>query len=207
MTDYVQLGFHRNRGWPWPEKSWGLSPMYGDDGWCRACGVPSHEQTGSLVLQRRGLTVSAGWVPFWQYDAYCLVNDIADEARDRFGLGFRPVLDPRGKHLGASQVVLQSDVVSWFSPEMIAPRITAVHGESGEACAGCGVWRWMPVSMDVLPPPPQSVLHEGRPVIVSPEWFGAGWQARRQILWRSDVADFLVAAAPRDFRLVEMSER
>lgn len=35
MNDYVEIVLRRNRGWPWPEDSWGLSPMYGEDGWCR----------------------------------------------------------------------------------------------------------------------------------------------------------------------------
>lgn len=42
--------------------------MYGEDGWCRACGVPQRAQCGSMVLQRKGLTVAGAWVPNWQFD-------------------------------------------------------------------------------------------------------------------------------------------
>jgi hypothetical protein len=42
--DFVQLDWKRNRGWPWPEDSWGLDSMYGPDGWCHACGIPLREQ-------------------------------------------------------------------------------------------------------------------------------------------------------------------
>lgn len=36
MTEYVELHLERNRGWPWPEDSWGLTPTFGEDGWCHA---------------------------------------------------------------------------------------------------------------------------------------------------------------------------
>lgn len=32
MNEYVELYLKRNRGWPWPEDSWGLTPMFGEDG-------------------------------------------------------------------------------------------------------------------------------------------------------------------------------
>jgi hypothetical protein len=51
------LSLKRNRGWPWPENSYGLTPLFGEDGWCRSCGVPRHPQTGSLILQRKSFKV------------------------------------------------------------------------------------------------------------------------------------------------------
>src|SRR5260370_5519256 len=52
--DFVHLSLRRNRGWPWPEDSWGLDSMYGETGWCHSCGTPLHEQSGSLTLQAGG---------------------------------------------------------------------------------------------------------------------------------------------------------
>jgi hypothetical protein len=42
-------------------------------------------------------------------------------------------------------------------------------------------------------------------VVASPEWFGAGKQSFRQILWRRDLADFLVAASPKDFKVQDVA--
>ena len=78
MDDFVELCAKRNRGWPWPEDSYGLTPMFGKGGWCRSCGTPLHAQSGSLVLQRRGLTVSGAWVPNWQFDVICMEQSLAD---------------------------------------------------------------------------------------------------------------------------------
>ena len=86
MSEYAELYFKRNRGWPWPEDSWGLTPMFGEYGWCRSCGVPTHPQTGPLVLQRKGMKVDGGWVPNWQFDAICLERSVAAEASSRFEL-------------------------------------------------------------------------------------------------------------------------
>lgn len=56
MSDLVMLYSRRNRGWPTAEASWGLTPMFGADGWCRGCGRPLREQTGSIVPRTKGLT-------------------------------------------------------------------------------------------------------------------------------------------------------
>lgn len=41
-------------------------------------------------------------------------------------------------------------------------------------------------------------------VIASPEWFGDGKQSFRQILWRRDLAQLLLNAGPRDFKIQEV---
>lgn len=201
MNDYVEIVLRRNRGWPWPEDSYGLTPMFGEDGWCHSCGVPEHAQTGSLVLQRKGLKIEGAWVPNWQFDAYCVAPLIAGEAAGAFGLTVRQIKDPHGGDLGARQVVVESSSEAWFRPADLRGVITPIHGKASETCVDCGVTRWMPVGMDVLPPPPQAVFARSPAVVASPEYFGAGKQSFRQILWRRDVADFLVAVSPRDLRI------
>lgn len=203
MTDYVEIVWRRNRGWPWPEDSWGLTPMYGEDGWCPVCGVPQHSQRGPLVLQKRGLTPVGAWVPHWQSDAYCLEESLRDRG-ENLGLVFREVASPSGDLLDAVQVMIQPSEREWFDPAQLTRRIESVHSVAGEACPACGVWKWMPVGMDILPPPPPSLLADTPPVIASPEWFGAGYASFRQIVWRRDVAEFLIDSGPKDFRLQEI---
>ncbi len=205
MSNYVEIVLRRNRGWPWPENSYGLTPMFGEDGWCHACGVPKHSQTGSLVLQRGGLKIEGAWVPNWQFDTYCLAPRVAKAAVDAFGLSVSEIRAPNDSDLGARQVVIESSSESWFSPGDLRRIITPIHGEASKTCVECGVTRWMPVGMDVLPPPPVSVLSQSPAVVACPERFGAGKQSFRQILWRRDVAEFLLAVSPKDFRIQEIS--
>jgi hypothetical protein len=178
--------------------------MYGEDGWCHSCGVPKHSQTGSIVLQRKGLRVEGGWVPNWQFDVYCLAQSVADVACQRFDIDLRPVVSVRGP-LDASQVVIESSDGPWFEPDDLIRLIEPIHGEPFETCPDCGVTRWMPVGMDILPVPPESILVAQRPVVASPEWFGAGKQSFRQILWRRDVAGYLVESSPKDFKIQELN--
>lgn len=206
MTDYVEITPRRNRGWPWPDESWGLTPMYGEDGWCRTCGVPKHEQTGSIVLQRKGLTsASGGWVPNWQFDVYCLDANLALTAAEQFGVRLRPVQWPRDAPGDASQIVISSSSEPWFDPELLTRRISRVHGQAREICPACGATRWYPVGMDVLPLPPTDRFDGNPPVLASREWFGAGKQSFHQILWRRDLAEFLLESSPRDFKIQEVN--
>ena len=205
MTDYVGITLRRNRGWPWPENSWGLTPMFGADGWCHACGVPRHEQTGSIILQRSGLvTLAGGWVPYWQYDVYCLEASLAAEAAARFGVELRPVEWPRSPAGEVKQIVIRSTADPWFDPSELAERISRVHGEASETCEDCGITRWLPVGMGDLPGPPPTTFAGDPAVVACPEWFGAGARSFRQILWRRDLADFLVAASPKDFTIQDV---
>lgn len=180
--------------------------MFGADGWCRVCGVPQHPQSGSIVLQSRGLTVSGGWVPFWQYDVYCLEAGFRAEAEADFGLSFRTVRAPKGE-LDALQVVIDSSPQPWFDADVLEKIIAPIHGEASEECVVCGIVRWMPVGMDILPPPSAEVLASNPPVVASPEWFGAGYRSFRQIVWRRDVAEFLLGVGPKDFRIHELREQ
>lgn len=89
---FLEPTLKRNRGWPWPEESLGLSEMVGDTGWCHTCGIPLVGQTGSLTLQVKGMKAAEGaWVPYWRYDSICIAEPLAAEALDRFGLEGRKI--------------------------------------------------------------------------------------------------------------------
>jgi hypothetical protein len=150
------------------------------------------------------LTIAGVWVPNWQFDVYCMADPIADEAVRRFGLGVRPVVSPTGHELGAQQVIVEPSSSPWFDEKDLRRIITPIHGQASESCRECGVTRWLPVGMDVLPLPNASILGSDPTVIASREWFGAGMRSFHQILWRRDVADFLVSSSPRDMKIQEV---
>lgn len=62
-----------------------------------------------------------------------------------------------------------------------------------------------PMAMETLPPVREAPEFEEFDVIASPEWFGDGWQAFREILVGRELASIIAAASPRDFRIVEPS--
>ena len=71
----------------------------------------------------------------------------------------------------------------------------------------------MPLSFAPVPPLTDEVLPrlldvaglEDVDVAASPEWFGDGWNAYRQILVRRELAQLVVDAGPRDFRIQEVA--
>jgi hypothetical protein len=135
---------------------------------------------------------------------YCLAQAIADVASERFGIGLRPVASVSEPMIEARQVVIDSSVAPWLDAADLNRLITPIHGQASETCADCGVTRWMPVGMDVLPGPSGAIVAAQPTVVASPEWFGAGKQSFRQILWRRDVAEFLVSSSPKDFKVQEV---
>lgn len=175
--------------------------MFGEDGWCHACGVPKHPQTGSIVLQRRGIKVEGGWVPNWRFDAICLERSVAEGAAARFRLELAQVAwhgSPPGE---AMQIVVPSVGEKWFHPDELRAKAIERHGSPGATCGQCGVWRWMPLAFGMLPP--VRVLSEFGDVDIaaSPEWFGDGHKAYRQILVRRELAEFIVAKSSKDFKV------
>ena len=204
MTEFVELALKRNRGWPWPEDSWGLTPMFGEDGWCRSCGVPRRPQSGSLVLRRKGLVAEGVWVPNWRFDAICMAESVAAAVAGRFAVELLPV-EWRGKSPGgaASQIVAPSVGERWFDPDELRAAAVARHGVAGAACSDCGVWRWMPLAFGMLPPLRIEPALGDVDVAASPEWFGDGMQSFRQILVRRELAEVLVAASPKDVKIRE----
>lgn len=197
---WFEPSLKRNRGWPWPEESFGLSPMFGDDGWCRSCGVPIREQLGSLVLQTKGMSKAEGaWVPYWRYDAICVSGGLASEIGEEFSVELREVeWQGRGAHPSAFQIIAPSSAQPWFDADSLRQALMAEHGTAGAECAECGVWRWMPLSSERLPVPsiPSTTEHD---VIASPEWFGDGHKSFRQIAVSPDLAELIAFSSPRDF--------
>lgn len=204
MSDFVELFWKRNRGWPWPEASWGLTPMFGETGWCRGCGTPTGSQIGSLVLQSKGMSTAVGaWMPNWLSDVICLEGSIAREVERRFDVELRAVEwhhTPRGE---AAQIVVPTVGDAWFDAAALTEATVAVHGEAGRRCEECGTWRWMPLPSEALPPHRRNTSWSGRDIIASPEWFGDGSKSFRQILVDRELAGFLAAASPRDFEVRE----
>jgi hypothetical protein len=214
MREFVELSLRRNRGWPWPEDSWGLTPMFGEDGWCRSCGVPRHGQTGNLVLQTEGLKSIAGaWTPNWRFDAICLERGLAQRIADSFRVELRDVRWPRKASGEVRQIVIPTVGEVWFDHRELRERLLRRHGSAGALCRQCGVWRWMPLAFSPVPPLTDDVLpplldlpglHDVD-VAASPEWFGDGRQAFLQILARRELAEIIVDASPRDFRIQEVA--
>jgi hypothetical protein len=205
VSDFVQLYWKRNRGWPWPEDSWGLTPMFGADGWCHSCGVPKHPQTGSIVLQRRGMKVEGGWVPNWQFDVICLERTLAEEVSSRFNLHLLKVDWHPSSPGEALQVVVPSIGDFWFDPDELREKAIERHRVAGATCPECGVWRWMPLAFGFLPPFRITPSLGDIDIAASPEWFGDGWKAFRQILVRRGLAELIAAASPQDFKVQPIS--
>lgn len=213
MRDFVELSLKRNRGWPWPESDWGLTPMFGDDGWCRACGVPRRGQTGSLILQRKNFKVAGAWIPNWQFDAICMEAKLADQIERNFRVDLINVEWHASSPGRARQIIAPTVGQRWFDADQLRARVIAGHGGPGAACADCGVWRWFPLAFDPIPPlqsqvlPPLLEVPEFAEfdVVASPEWFGDGMRAFRQLLVRRELASVLVEASPRDFTIAEAS--
>ncbi len=174
--------------------------MFGEDGWCHSCGVPKGPQSGSLVLQRRGLRVEGAWVPNWQFDVICMTAELGRVAAERFRLETRVVRWPAGPVGDVVQIVIPVVGKSWFDPEELRAEAIKRHGVDGARCEACGVWRWMPLVLEMLPPfritPP---LPDDVAIAASPEWFGSGYSAYREVIMKRELAEFLVEASPRDF--------
>jgi hypothetical protein len=179
--------------------------MFGEDGWCHECGVPRRHQCGSLVLERKGMaSVEGAWVPNWQFDVICLERLLANTVTRRFDVELRDV-DWHGPAPGdAAQIVIPTIGERWFDPEELREAAVAQHGTDGAKCRECGVWRWMPLAFGDLPPlriaPPLGEVN----IAASPEWFGDGWQAFRQVLIRRELAELIAEASPRDFIVNEV---
>ncbi len=185
--------------------------MFGENGWCRGCGVPRRPQSGNLVLQRKSFTVHGAWVPHWQYDAICIERELAETVASTFDVELRDVDWHASSPGDAKQIVTASVGDAWFDPDELAERLVRTHGAPGATCAACRAWRWYPLGFgpvaplfnDVLPPLLDVPDLESHDVAASPEWFGDGLSAFRQILVRRELAELLVAASNRDFKIVE----
>jgi len=169
--DLVHLNLKRNRGWPWPEASWGLDPMFGEDGWCRSCGTPLREQSGPLILERKGLGKAHGaWVPNWRFDTVCVATPHIERVRNDFRVELREVAWPRTSGDGSvAQIVIPTTDTPWFDPAELRTMAIQRHGTDGAECPTYGVWRWMPMTFALLPPPKPDPSWEIADMIASPE--------------------------------------
>jgi hypothetical protein len=202
-SEFVELRLKRNRGWPWPESSYGLDPMFGEDGWCHSCGVPKKPQPGPIILQRKGFAKPTGaWMPYWSYDVYCLDRLLAEQVKERFAVELREVHWPKkGPDGSAWQMVVPTVGPEWFPEKQLRERVIAKHSVAGATCPECGVWRWLPLGFDDLPALQVGLTSLDVDVAASPEWFGDGLKAFRQVLMRRELAELLAAASPRDFKV------
>jgi len=206
--EWVALDFRFSPGWPWPERSWGLDPMYGEDGWCHSCGTPSREQTGHLTLQGSGFPSAPVFVPNWQSNAICLDAATAEDVANRFNVVMREVHKPRTGGTGVQQLLPSITTEAWYDHEALSRAVIARHGEhnggiAGATCSECSRWRWLPVNEWETAPQPGALVGP-TDLISSPETFGDGWKTFRQLLLSRALAEALVAANPRTFSIREV---
>ena len=203
MSDYVALELKRNRGWPWPEEDWGNGPLFGEDGWCQSCGVPKRPQTGELHLQRKAMRPHGVWMPYWQYDIYCMSAEIAAVVSSRFNVDLRPVRW-RGESPGdAFQLVIPTVGESWFDHGLLRAKLSDKAGAPNKQCPDCKVWRWRPGAFAQAPEKSALDTLGGADVAASPEWFGVGHKAFRKSVMCRELAELLQSASPRDFEILE----
>lgn len=145
-------------------------------------------------------------MPNWQFDVYCLQRSLADQI---LASGFQlPLLrvEWHGRVPGeAMQIVAPTVGVAWFSPIELGSRVTAKHGSPGARCDECGVYRWYPLRSEEMPPYRFSPMDDDVHVAASPEWFGDGMKAFRQVIFRRELAEMIIATNPRDFLIRELS--
>lgn len=196
-ADYVALSGRFASGWPWPQDSWGLTPMFGADGWCESCGVPSHPQTGSLVIQANKFPTSSFWMPNWRYDTLCVRVPDASHIIDRFDLTTRPVRTPRSGDTDVVQLLPQVMTRPWFDETLLRERVRARHDDDGARCPQCGVWRWLPLASKHLPAVEPALDRSDGALVASCEWFGDGKQAFRELRLCRPLALALVSLNPR----------
>ena len=201
--EWVALDFRSTPGWPWPEDSYGLDPMYGTDGWCHSCGTPTREQTGHLTLQGSGFPSATVFIPNWQFNAICLSAATAEDVATRFNVVMREVHKPRTGGTGVQQLLPSITSEPWYDPEVLSRAVTARHGEhngetTGATCSECSRWRWLPVNEWEVPQQP-GALHGPTDLIGSPETFGDGRRTFHHVLVTRELGDALAAANPRTF--------
>jgi hypothetical protein len=196
-------------GWPWPEESYGLEPMFGADGWCRSCGTPLREQIGPLTIQGRKFPTSSVWMPNWRFDVVCVGPEVAADVGSKFSLQMREVHKPHAGPTGHKQLVPDRGAVNWYDPTDLKAAVTDRHAKwhgrnTGAKCDACGHWRWLPIS-EGHAPVIGTALPQGRVMVVSPEIFGDGWNTFRHLLFRRDLAELLVSANPRSWSTRELT--
>jgi hypothetical protein len=185
-----------------------MDPMYGEDGWCRACGTPLRPQSGSIFIQGSKFPTANVWMPNWQFDVVCVASDVADQIQRSFNVRFGEVYTPRQGATGVKQILAEPTTEPWFEPGDLKAAVRARHRDhdgdrTGSTCGTCHRWKWLPVSEDAAPILAQSVASESD-VIASPESFGDGLNSFHMLLFRRPLAELLLAVARRNWDLVEV---
>ncbi len=200
-AEWVALTCRFTPGWPWPEESYGLDPMYGPDGWCRSCGTPLRPQIGPLTMQGSKFPSADVWMPNWFFDVVCVAPDLARALSELFAVELREVHKPRTGGTGVMQLIPTVTDQAWYDPAHLSVAVKARHAKysgdrTGARCTACGRWRWFPIAEGEAPIRAEA-LTAASAVIASPEVFGDGWQSFRHLLFRQPLAAALVAANPR----------
>jgi hypothetical protein len=95
---------------------------------------------------------------------------------------------------------------AWFDTRELRGKVIETGGPpTGAACSKCSVWRWMPMDFGELPTLRVQPKLGDVDIAASPEWFGAGWKAFRQILLRRELGELIANASPRDFTLRDVA--
>jgi hypothetical protein len=208
-ADWVAISPRFTPGWPWPEDSYGLTPMYGDDGWCRGCGTPLVDQSGALVVQGSKFPKADVWMPNWLFDVVCVSEPLATEIAERFDVPLGEVHKPRTGPTGVKQLLPTQTTAPWHRPDDLAHAVHARHGaydgeRTGSSCGTCGRWKWLPI-LEAEAPIQVDSLVTGSDMIASPEVFGDGLKSFRHLLFGRALGELLVSASPRNWDLVEVT--
>ncbi len=160
-------------------------------------------------MQGRKFPTAAVWMPNWRFDVVCISADLVPEVESRFRVRLGEVATPRSGPTGAKQLRPAATSRPWYRPEDLVKAVLARHARyegdrTGARCARCARWRWLPVSEHETPVL-RSALDSDEDVIASPEVFGDGMRSFRHLLFRSELAELLVAAAPRMWTRTEIT--
>jgi len=199
-AEWVALSPRFTPGWPWPEDSFGMDPMFGAEGWCHECGTPLRDQTGPLTIQASKFPTAKAWMPNWMFDVVCLASDLAKEVQTQFPVQLRDVHKPREGATGVKQLQVEATNERWYDTQELERAIRNRHRHGGERtglrCSACNTWKWLPISeADVATR--AEALATDQAIIASPEIFGDGSSSFRHLLFREPLAQTLKTASPR----------
>lgn len=199
---YGYLETLRHRTWPSPKSNVArmLDSRYGVGNWCLACGVPSAGSTNCVTLLSEGKTWAGAWVPNLLYDVYCAD---ATSWRELAGGADVEIGEIRWQGVdggSAIHIVPELTEESFLDPTALTEATVAVHGTPGEACAVCGVFKWFGLPFDSPGMALSRVPSEREGLaLASAEWFGAGLNAFRVILFQGALAEAVARSNPMDF--------
>jgi rRNA maturation protein Nop10 len=168
-----------HHGYPQPDEgSFGYrQATYDLSDWCPECGigmrqVAPFQMKGEPAWGRNSLLQM-----IWVFDEIFATPELWQSVFQRFGVGLRPVLGPRGQELAT---VVQLVV------ERTVPVVT--DGLDASRCPVCGRVKYMPVVRGFFPH--LAAEPEGA-AVKTDEYFGSGAEAHREILVNAEIAKAL----------------